>query len=106
MKRIYALLNADQQADFDQRIEAIRDQQMEQQLRRRLAAAGVDPNSMPAIKIGPDGRPQFDESQLSPEQRQRLQRLREQRRRMIERMQEANPTPPSPDDIKFDKPQH
>lgn len=107
MKRLYALLSADQQADFETRLEAVRQVQMEQQLKRRLEAAGVDPQAMPGmegVKIGEDGRPVIDESQLTPQLRQRLRQMHEQRRRMLENRQQRNPAPPAPDDIEFEKP--
>jgi len=107
MKRLYTLLTADQQSDFDNRMDAMRDAQMEQQMKRRLAAAGVEEqtrNEMEGMQMGPDGRPMIDESEMTPQQRQRLRQMREQRRRMLENRQQNNPTPPTPDDIEFDEP--
>lgn len=107
MKRLYALLTEDQQSDFEKRLAAMREVQMEQQLKRRLAASGVEEqknNGTDGMQIGPDGRPVIDESEFTPQMRQRLRQMREQRRRMLENRQQSNPTPPTPDDIEFDEP--
>jgi len=109
MKRLYALLSADQQADFDARMAAMRQAQSEQQLKRRLEAAGIDPQAMQemeGMKIGPDGGPAIDESQFTPQMRQRLRQMHEQRRRALENRRQGNPAPPTPDDIEFEMPEH
>lgn len=109
MKRLYDLLSAQQQLEFDRCLEEIRATQQEQQLRRRLAAAGVAPEAMDqmmdGMQLDESGRPMIDESQLEPQMRERLRRARAERRRILERRQRANPTPPSPDEIEFEQPQ-
>lgn len=107
MKRLYEVLTPEQQAEFDRRMEVLREAQAEQQMRRRLAAAGVDPEAMQGMEgmqRGEDGRPMLDESELTPQMRQRLRRLREERRRLLENRERTNPAPPTPDEIEFEEP--
>ncbi len=107
MKRLYELLTGEQKAEFDRRIEELYQAQMEQQMQRRLAAAGVNPEAMQqmdGMQRGEDGRPIVDESQFTPQMRERLRRMRLERRKMLENRERQNPTPPSPDDIEFEKP--
>ncbi|MCC6907268.1 MAG: hypothetical protein IT430_04940 [Phycisphaerales bacterium] len=109
MKRLYDLLTAQQQVEFDRRLEETRAAQQEQQLRRRLAAAGIAPEAMDRMMDGMQlddaGRPMLDESQLTPQMRERLRRARAERQRLFQSRQRANPAPPSPDEIEFEQPQ-
>jgi len=109
--RLHDLLTPEQKQEFERRlIEQVR-AQGEAQMQRRLAAAGGDapaaeePGGMRMMEgmiRTEDGGVVIDESQFTPEMRERLRRMRQERRRMLENRDQINPQPPSPEEIEFE----
>lgn len=110
MMRLFDLLTDGQKQEFERRLlEQVRAQAQEQ-MQRRLAAAGREAPAMDdgagmmmegMVRTG-DGGFTIDESQLTPQMRERLRRLRQERQRMLENRGRDNPVPPPADDIEFE----